>query len=632
MEQEEVVRGAEIQLRRRDGVVIWVRDTVRVVRAADGQVLYYQGSLEDITEQKRVAEAEREQRALIEALRDTAEALNRSLDPAEVLEHILANVGRVVRHDAANIMLIEQGIARVAHCQGYEERGSTVAGLQVALIDVPGFRQMMETGQPLLIPDINAYPNWIDLQKSQWQPSYIGVPIRAVDEVIGFLNLDSATPGFFTSTHVKHLEAFADQVAVAVTNARLYEDRRRQAARAEALARAASRLNTHLELEAVLDAICDETVHALNVPAASVTLYDEQNQVFHHVATLGLPAEYRERARPFPRALYDKFAAAQGRVVVALDAQALPEVPNADLYASLDIRTIVGASMWHEEQLIGGLNIFTFGTVRHFNADELALLMGLADQAALAIAHARLYASLQETNVRLFDALQAKDAMIQNVSHELRTPLTIISGYAELLTEGLLGTLGTEQAEAVQLICQQSGRLYFMVNRLLTLQTLDTRALDKVELDLQIFLQQTVKAWQARASAAKVQLRLEISDGLINLRADADLMGQVVENLLDNAMKFSPSGGLISVRAWAEESRVVIAIADQGIGLSAEQRARVFERFYQVDSSTRRRFGGAGIGLALCKAIVEAHAGRIWVESAGVGQGSTFYVALPIEG
>jgi two-component system sensor histidine kinase VicK len=109
-------------------------------------------------------------------------------------------------------------------------------------------------------------------------------------------------------------------------------------------------------------------------------------------------------------------------------------------------------------------------------------------------------------------------------------------------------------------------------------------------------------------------------------------MGQVVENLLDNAMKFSPSGGLISVRAWAEESRVVIAIADQGIGLSAEQRARVFERFYQVDSSTRRRFGGAGIGLALCKAIVEAHAGRIWVESAGVGQGSTFYVALPIEG
>jgi signal transduction histidine kinase len=123
---------------------------------------------------------------------------------------------------------------------------------------------------------------------------------------------------------------------------------------------------------------------------------------------------------------------------------------------------------------------------------------------------------------------------------------------------------------------------------------------------------------------------------------DADLLEQVVVNLLDNAIKFSPGGGVVTVRAYATtddrrptmdgrpEAAVVIAVADQGIGIPPDKLEMVFERFYQVDASTTRRFGGMGIGLALCKAIVEAHGGRIWAESKGEGHGSTFCAALPV--
>jgi HD-GYP domain-containing protein (c-di-GMP phosphodiesterase class II) len=139
--------------------------------------------------------------------------------------------------------------------------------------------------------------------------------------------------------------------------------------------------------------VCEETARALNVPAASVTLYDEQRQVFFHAADFGLPPEYRQHARPVPCAIYEEYTRQMGQVKVVPDLQILPNLADADLYVALNIRTGVSVSMLRENQLVGGLNVFTFGEVRHFSEDELALLKGLADQAAQAIVNARLFAA-----------------------------------------------------------------------------------------------------------------------------------------------------------------------------------------------------------------------------------------------
>jgi signal transduction histidine kinase len=170
---------------------------------------------------------------------------------------------------------------------------------------------------------------------------------------------------------------------------------RRQTARAESLARVASRLNAQLDLEGVLKAICEEIARALNVPATSVSLCDEKRDALYHVSGFGLPPEYCQHTQPIPRAIYNEYAKQMDSLIIFQDVQDIPHLPDANLYAALNIRTIVVAGMLRQQQLVGCLNIITFSQVRHFTEDELALLKGLANQAAQAIINARLYEALQ---------------------------------------------------------------------------------------------------------------------------------------------------------------------------------------------------------------------------------------------
>ncbi|MDD5368293.1 MAG: histidine kinase N-terminal 7TM domain-containing protein [Anaerolineaceae bacterium] len=182
--------------------------------------------LTDITERKRVEAAEREQRTMAEALRDTAAVLNSTLQLEEVLDRILTNIGRVVPHDAVNIVLLENGVTRMARAQGYVERGLQDQIMEQRLLvkDVQNLKTMIETGQPLVVPDLKAYSGWVDRPESRWVRSYAGAPIRSRGETIGFLHLVSATVNFFTPPHAEFLQAFADQAAIALENARLYAE------------------------------------------------------------------------------------------------------------------------------------------------------------------------------------------------------------------------------------------------------------------------------------------------------------------------------------------------------------------------------------------------------------------------
>ncbi len=218
--------------------------------------------------------------------------------------------------------------------------------------------------------------------------------------------------------------------------------------------------------------------------------------------------------------------------------------------------------------------------------------------------------------------------MLQNVSHELRTPLTMIYGYINMLSEEGLGPLTSEQAQAVDVMRRQGDRLRFMVDRLITLQTFDPRLLRRVELDLGPWLRQSAQPWEARATGANIQLSIDVPAATPPLWVDPTYLDHVLVNLLDNAFKFSPRGGQVQIRAWPEGDQVILAVSDQGVGIAPDKLPRLFELFQQADGSATRRFGGMGIGLALCRRIVEAHGGRIWAESAGEGQGSTFYVSF----
>jgi signal transduction histidine kinase len=140
-----------------------------------------------------------------------------------------------------------------------------------------------------------------------------------------------------------------------------------------------------------------------------------------------------------------------------------------------------------------------------------------------------------------------------------------------------------------------------------------------------------IDMWHARVTDADVTLELDVSPGLPELVADPGLMEQVMNNLLENALKFSSPAGTIRVRAWHAGGEICIAVADSGIGIPPDKLEQIFERFYQVNGSQTRSVGGMGIGLALCRSIVNAHGGRMWAESPGDAGGATFFVALPCD-
>ncbi|MCC6906073.1 MAG: PAS domain-containing sensor histidine kinase [Anaerolineae bacterium] len=188
----------------------------------------------DIAERQRAEEAEREQRILAEALRDTAATLNSTLELSEVLQRILVNVERVVHHSIANIMLVDEyGYAQVARSLGYQEHGidpSMLHAIRLKVTDTPNLRLMEETGKPVMVPSVNNDGHWIsDSRTDPWIQSNLGAPIISRGEVLGFLMLDSLQPHSFTEDQAHRLSALADQAAIAIRNARIYEAAQRSA-------------------------------------------------------------------------------------------------------------------------------------------------------------------------------------------------------------------------------------------------------------------------------------------------------------------------------------------------------------------------------------------------------------------
>ncbi len=233
LEQEEGVHNVEFQIRRCDGTIIWVSNTVRTKRDEQGCVLYYEGCLEDISKCKQ-AEAEREQsltaeraqRRLAEAVCQASATVCSTLNYKEVLKRILEQMGQVVPHDTANILLIEGDQAQVIEGIGYDQFGIQVRATPVTLnIDKASIlKKMREDGQPKAIPYVEREAEWVHARSEQtWIKSYAGAPIRIRSQVIGFLNVNSARPGFFDQNHAEQLLVFADQAAIAIENARLYD-------------------------------------------------------------------------------------------------------------------------------------------------------------------------------------------------------------------------------------------------------------------------------------------------------------------------------------------------------------------------------------------------------------------------
>lgn len=229
------------------------------------------------------------------------------------------------------------------------------------------------------------------------------------------------------------------------------------------------------------------------------------------------------------------------------------------------------------------------------------------------------------------DSLEATERrrlqLVGDVAHELRTPLTTLEGFLEGLEDGVI-----EPGDRTWgLLRDETLRLSRLVNDLQELWRAEARQipLSLATVDVGEVLRDGEKRFAGQAQERGVELRLDLPSARLAVRADRERIAQVLDNLVSNALRYSPAGGAVTLHARAVAHEVVVAVTDQGPGLTAEQRFRVFERFYRVDPSRSRALGGSGIGLAIARALTHAMGGRIWAESAGPGLGSTFRIALP---
>jgi histidine kinase len=248
-------------------------------------------------------------------------------------------------------------------------------------------------------------------------------------------------------------------------------------------------------------------------------------------------------------------------------------------------------------------------------SDELAQLAGNFNQMA----------------ERLEQTETMRRQLIGDVSHELRTPLTAIGGYMEGLMDGVLPA----NAETFEQVRMEANRLSRLVDDLQELSRVEAGSyrLDLHPVALSTLVETTIKRLSRQFDGKQITLTRRLSPDLPAILADEDRVTQVLTNLLGNALAYTPAGGEVTVSAAKVGGAVQVSVQDNGIGLPAESLPHLFDRFYRVDKSrSRAAGGGSGIGLTIAKAVVEAHGGRIWAESAGEGQGSTFSFTIPFSG
>jgi signal transduction histidine kinase len=523
--------------------------------------------------------AERGQRELAEALAEAAAVVGSTLDLDQVLDRILAQVERVVPGDAFNVMLIEEDNARVVRRRGYDRMGGEDwdGPVSVPIATYPNLMKMARQGEPAVVPDTAADPNWVPAENREWRRSYVGAPIRVGGVTVGFLNVNGTRPGQFGPADARQLKIFAHHAAAAIENAWLYQELRDYTGRLEGRVR--ERTAELRAQYARLDAILCSTADGIIVADLGGEIL-QANPVAHAWLNQTLSPEDASRLR---EAVRDLAARADGRPGTVL------ELKGLDL--ELKAAPVVGA-----------------------DEEEPTVVVAAHDVSYL----------------KALDRMKTR--FVTNVSHELRTPITTIKLYAALMQR--ISPEDGKWPKYLDALVREADHQARLVVDILQISRIDAGRLEMNPrpTPLDALVEEVVASHQVLAQKQGLILKYQPADPGPVALVDHKRMGQVLNNLVENAIHYTPEGGEVVVstrrervggRTWA-----VAMVADTGMGILEEELPHVFDRFFRGTRPQQMQISGTGLGLAIAKEIVELHGGRVTVDSQ-VDVGTTFTVWLP---
>jgi signal transduction histidine kinase/DNA-binding response OmpR family regulator len=583
-----------------------------------------------------------EARKQLAATSEVLSALGRSASDLDaILGTVVQSARSLCRADVAQIHLMEGELIKLARSSGLSQEGieymtrNPVRRDRGSLIGRVGLY-----GRTQQITDVVADADYgrIEFQRMTGLRTTLGVPMMLDDELIGVLNVWRTEVDPFGDRETDVLITFATQAAIAIRQVNLrgaLEARQQELSQKvdqlEALGEVGQAVSSSLDPDQVLSTIIMHAVQLSGTDGGSIFEFDDAEEAFVVRTAYGTSAELVDALRRTHIGLHETLvgrAAKEGRPIQ------VPDLHDEHLDAHLKHlhdagwRSLVAVPMLHENRIVGAL-VVRRRRPGDFSEEICELMQTFASQSALAIHNARLFRELERKSAEVEVASRHKSEFLASMSHELRTPLNAVIGFSEVLLERMFGDLNDRQEEYLRDILSSGRHLLELLNDILDLSKVEAGRMDlqRSTFSVERTLEYGLSMVRERAVRHDITLSLEVAPEVGLIDADELRIKQVMLNLMSNAVKFTPDGGEVVVRARVDGPELVVTVSDTGIGVAPDDRERIFESFQQAGRSAQQE--GTGLGLTLSRRILELLGGRMWLETE-LGVGSTFGFAIPL--